>query len=162
MKTTLAVFFSAVLALLVGCSTPTTPQSGQTLAALAGLAVEPVLANNPSYIPVAQAVADELESLSTGTLDAAGVAAFAAQIATRHGMEATDAQFALVILQTLLASYTDQTGSVTIDIGGARPYLQAFTGGLRSAIAIAGGGARSGPPDAVADRYAKLYAEGAR
>ena len=162
MKTTLAVFFSAVLALLVGCSTLPTPQSGQTLATLAGLAVEPVLANNPSYIPVAQAVADELESLSTGTLDAAGVAAFAAQIATRHGMEATDAQFALVILQTLLASYTDQTGAVTIDLGTARPYIHAFAGGLRSAILIASGSARSGPPDPAAARYAKLYAEGAR
>ena len=162
MKTTLAVLFSAALALLVGCSTLPTPQSGQTLATLAGLAVEPVLANNPSYIPVVQAVADELDTLSTGTLDAAGIATFAAQIATRHGMNATDAQFALAILQTLLASYTDQTGAVTIDLGAAKPYIQAFTGGLRSAIAIASGGAKSSLPDPAAARYAKLYAEGAR
>lgn len=105
----------------------------------------------------------ELDTLSTGTLDTAGIATLAAQIASKNGLSAADAQFAQLILQTLLTSYTDQTGAVAIDLGAAQPYLKAFANGLKSAGAMAASsGAKAGPPAPAAQRYTKLYAEGAR
>lgn len=162
MKTTLALLFGAALSILVGCSSFSSENAGTTLATVAGLAVEPVLANNPSYIPVAQAVAGELDTLSTGTLDTTGVVALAAQIASKHGLSAADAQFAQIILQTLLASYTDQTGALSIDLGKAQPYLKAFASGLKTSVAMASAGAKSGPTEPAAARYTKLYAGGSQ
>ena len=154
-------FIISILAavLFAGCSSL---HSVNSLATLAGLAIAPVLANNPGYIPVAQVLADELSSLSSGTIDLSSVPSFAAQIATRRGLSAQDAAFAEVILTALLTSYTDSSGLVQVDIGTSKPFVGAFATGLRSATTLAAqGSARAGPEPMLA-RYTAIYEEGVR
>lgn len=170
MKLALALTLAAAALYATGCSSTSTTSStsGTSVATLAGLAIEPVLDNNPTYIPVAQAVAAALTDAADGTLDASNIVATAATIATTYGLANADAAYAQVILTALLAVYTEQTGATAITFSDvtAQAYLKAFASGLNSAILLASASstARAAPHGdaAILARYAKLYTEGTR
>lgn len=149
MKTTpfiLALMFAAVAAFgLSGCATSTTGTNPDRSAAitsavleLAGTSFAPVLVNNPSYRPAAQAVADALATLQTGTLDAETVRAFVGILSERKGFTPEQRAYAELVAAAAWNIYTAQTGNVVAQIGDAntQAWIAAFRRGLITALAI--------------------------
>lgn len=141
------LFTSIILAALVlfaatACTTSTNPDRSAAMTSamleLAGTSFAPVLANNPQYRPVAQAVAEALGTLQTGTLDADTVRAFAGLLAERKGFTPAQRAYAELVAAAGWGIYTAQTGNTVATVGDAntQAWIAAFRRGLTTAIAI--------------------------
>jgi hypothetical protein len=142
------LFTSIVLAALVlfaatACTTTSTnPDRSAAMTSamleIAGTSFAPVLANNPQYRPVAQAVAEALGTLQTGTLDADTVRAFVGLLAERKGFTPAQRAYAELLAAAGWGIYTAQTGNTVATVGDAntQAWIAAFRRGLTTAIAI--------------------------
>lgn len=105
---------------------------------IAGTSFAPVLANNPDYTPVAQAVADALGLLEAGDINSDSIRAFVAQVVTSHGFTPAQRAYAELVVSAAWNVYTAQTGNVTAQIGDAntKAWIASFRRGLLAAITI--------------------------
>jgi len=131
--------------LFSGCATtaaaPSAKQTQLTAAVLnlAGTSVAPILQKNPAYIPVAQAVVDGLDTLTTGTFDAAKIGSWITQLAVRKGWDAAQTIYAQTITTAAWSIYTTSSGQSSAQIAdpNVQTWLKAFRAGLGNAITIA-------------------------
>ena len=123
-------------------TTATSAKQTQITAAvlnLAGTSMAPVLKNNPTYIPAAQAVQEALGTLSDGQLDAAKITAWVAQVAAHKKWDAAQTIYAQTLCASAWSIYTTSTGqnSAAISDPNVQLWLKAFREGLGNAVLIA-------------------------
>lgn len=150
MKNTFKSFAFVALALVAllfsACTTTsTTPQDRSAaitsaMLELAGTSFAPILANNPDYVPVAQAVADGLGVVELGEINADTIRAFVAQIAQHHQFSPAQRAYAELIVTSAWTIYTAQTGTTSAQLSdpNIKAWVASFRRGLASAIAISG------------------------
>lgn len=105
---------------------------------LAGTVFAPVLANNPDYRPVAQAVADALGTVETGTISAESLGLFVGTLAETHKFTAEQKAYAQLLVAAGWNIYTAQTGRTVAEVGNPdiQTWVAAFRRGLITALAF--------------------------
>lgn len=144
MKILTSLLAAFALLVLTACTTVTAPDHDRSVAItgamleLAGTAFAPVLANNPDYRPVAQAVADTLGTLEAGTISAESLGLFVGTLAETHKFTAEQKAYAQLLVAAAWNIYTAQTGRTVAEVGNPdiQTWVAAFRRGLITALAF--------------------------